>query len=250
MESAYNRFTLAERTQIEEMLNKGATLSEIAESLRKTATSISREVARNRVPLRIVSKSKFMRNPCRKREVCQKKNLCKRTRCKRRCSSCEFVFCHEKCDEFVLWHCERLTRWPHICNRCKWYATCPEQRYSYQGIRAHRIAQSRATLCRRGIYVDLVELEHIDALVSPLLKKGQSPFHIWNNHRYELGFCLTTFYAYINAGLFSAGRMSLARAVNFKSRKQHYVIKDKRDFTGRTYHDFLVVKEACHDDDL
>lgn len=250
MESEYNRFTSPERSRIESMLNEGASLGRVAEALGKNPTSVSREVRRNRVPLHKVSKSKFMRNPCQKRESCQKKNLCKRLRCKKRCASCEWIFCHEKCDEFVLWFCERLSRWPHTCNRCTWYSTCPEQRYAYRAERAQRIACGRASIPRKGIYIDVVELESIDALVSPLLKKGQAPYHIWRNHREELGFCLATFYAYINADLFSAGRMTLARAVNMKSRRQDYVIKDKRDFTGRTYTDYLIGMEAYHDDGL
>lgn len=250
MESEYSRFTSPEREKIEHMLNEGSLLGEIAAVLGKSPTSISREVRRNRIELRIVSKSKFKRNPCKKRESCQKKNLCRRIRCKRRCASCEFIFCHEKCDEFILWHCGQIDRWPYVCNRCTWYSTCPEQRYAYRAMRAQKIAESRASLSRKGIYVDVVELERIDSFVSPLLNKGQAPYHIWNNHRDELGFCLATFYAYINTGLFSAGRMSLKRAVNMKTRKGDYIIKDKRDFSGRTYTDFLVLKEACHDDGL
>jgi hypothetical protein len=83
-----------------------------------------------------------------------------------------------------------------------------------------------------------------------LLKRGQSPYHIWSNHKEELGFCLSTFYVYINAGLFSEGRMGLPRAVNFKERRKKRETKDKRDFTHRTYADFLILMEAYHEEDL
>lgn len=97
----------------------------------------------------------------------------------------------------------------------------------------------------------MAEIERIDALISPLLKKGQAPYHIWKNHYEDLGFCLATFYTYINAGLFSSGRMDLVRAVRMRSRnKKDYVIKDKRDFTGRTYLDYLIGMEVCYDDGL
>lgn len=250
MESKYFRFTSPERTQIEEKINEGATLKEIAECLGKSTTSVSREVLRNRVELRRVSKSKFMRNPCVKRKSCTKKNLCKKTWCKKLCSKCEFIFCHERCDELVVWHCERTSRWPHVCNRCKWYSTCPEQRYTYCASRANRIAKFRASTSRKGLWLDVDALERVDALVVPLLKKGQSPYHIWRHHASELGFCLATFYAYINAGIFSEGRMCLPRAVNFKARKEKQEIKDKRNFTGRTYSDLLILMEAYHDEDL
>lgn len=250
MEGRYSRITSGERVKIEEMINEGTSLKAIAQALDKSATSISREVFRNRIKLGPVAKSKFMRNPCKKRKECKKGGLCKRKWCKKPCAKCEFIFCHEKCDEFVLWHCEETSRWPYVCNRCRWYSTCPEQRYSYKGTRADRIATSRASLSRKGLAIDKTEAARISAIVTPLLKKRQSPYHIFQHHKSELGCSLTTFYAYINAGLFDASRMDLVRAVKFKPRKKRRSTKDRRDLAGRTYHDYLVMMEACDDDEL
>jgi len=248
MEGKYSKIASNERVKIEEMINEGCSLTEIARLLGKDATSISREVKRNRVKLAKVSTSKFMRNPCVKRESCKKTGLCKSKWCKRRCAKCEYVFCHKRCDEFVVWHCVRLFRWPYVCNRCKWYSTCPDQRFSYNARRADKIAQGRASLSRRGLAIDATKVERIDELITPLLLKGQSPYHIWNNHRYELDISLATFYTYINAGLFGAKRMHLSRAVNFRPRKKRCEIRDRRDFKGRTFADYLIGMGACHED--
>ena len=250
MSDSYTRITSGERARIEEMINEGIPLAQIASALAKTPTSISREVKRNRIKRPMVTRSKFMRNPCKKREMCTKMKLCKRRWCKRLCAKCEDIFCHEKCDEFVLWHCEKLGRWPYVCNRCTWYSTCPEQRYSYNAKRAERMASSKASLPRKGIAIDISEAERINSIITPLLQLRQSPYHIWKNHREQLGISLTTLYAYINAGLFEAGRMQLNRAVRFRPRKKRRQAKDRRDLTGRTYQDYLIWMEAYHEEDL
>lgn len=247
-QTTYRRLTSYERTTIEEMINEGARLLAIAQKVGKDPTTISREVKRNRFELHRVSTSKFMRNPCAHRESCKKTNLCRARGCTRLCAKCERVFCHERCRDFTAWECSRTRRWPFVCNRCPQLSGCPERRWSYDGRRASRIACSRAELSRRGLGIDAVELERIDSIASPLLKLGQSPYHIWTNHKQELGMCLATFYAYINAGILSAGRMHLARAVRTRRRKQRREICDKRDFTNRTYADYLAVMEAVCDE--
>jgi IS30 family transposase len=250
MENSYSRITSSERSKIEEMINEGLTLQQIAENLAKAPTSISREVKRNKVKLSRVSKSKFMRNPCEKRAVCKKTNLCNVRWCKRLCAKCEHVFCHDRCDEFVAWLCYRALRWPYVCNRCKWYSTCPCERFAYIGKRADKINDLRASVSRKGLDIDASEIARVDKIISPLLDLGQSPYHIWQNHKGELGFCLSSFYTYINSGLFSKTRMHLLRSVNFRVRKKKKGAKDKRDFTDRTYLDYLMCKGASHDDSL
>lgn len=245
---SYMRLTSYERVRIEEMINEGARLSDIASTLGKSPTSISREVRRNRIELRRVSTTKFMRNPCAHRETCKKTNLCRARGCTKPCSKCERIFCHERCTGFLAWECARTRRWPFVCNRCAQRSTCPERRWVYEGTRAQRIASSRASLSRQGLGIDARDIERIDGIVSPLLLRGQSPYHIWNNHRDELGVCLSTLYAYINAGILSAGRMSLTRAVRTRRRKQAREIRDKRDFTMRTYADYLVVMGVTDDE--
>lgn len=246
-ETTYSRFSPCERALIEEMVNEGARLSDIARKVGKDPTSVSREVRRNRVELRRVSTSKFMRNPCAHREACRKTGLCRARGCTRPCAKCERVICHERCADFLAWECARTRRWPFVCNRCPQLSTCPERRWSYDGARAARIASSRASLSRQGLGIDVAELERIDALVSPLIRRGQSPYHIWVNHKDELGVCLSTLYAYVNAGILSVGRMNLARAVRTRRRREQGTIRDTRDFTMRTYADYLAVMEVACD---
>ena len=248
MESAYTRFDARERQIIEEMINDGAPLQDIAGAINKNPTSVSREVKRNRIERKHQSTSRFMRNPCAHAKTCTVTRLCRAQGCKKLCSKCDRVFCHTRCRSFSPWVCKRIVRWPFVCNRCPRFSTCPEKRFTYDGARAHRIATSRASLSRQGLRIDVVQLERIDALVCPLLKRGQSPYHIWNNHRDELNMSLTSFYALINSGLLEVGRMHLVRAVRFKRRRKEQGIRDKRDFATRTYADYQAIMEVIADE--
>jgi hypothetical protein len=88
--------------------------------------------------------------------------------------------------------------------------------------------------------MDASELSRLDDLITPLVLKGQSLYHIWTNHRYEIGLCLSTLYTYVGYGLFTVKRLHLPRAVRFKPRKEGRDIKPRADKSGRTYDDYLV----------
>jgi IS30 family transposase len=237
--------TKADRTQIEELINSGVPLNEIAEVLGRHTTTISREVRQNRVKIGPVAKSKFRYNPCEKRETCKVRHLCSAKNCNRRCAKCNFIFCDDRCEEFVQWVCNKTDFWPHVCNRCKWLNRCPEIRYSYDAARADRIANYRASNSRRGIDLDPHELEKLDAIVTPLIRKGQSIYHIWNTHRDEIDVCPSTLYAYLDDGLFDVKRIELPRAVHFKPRHKSRTKTEVRRAIGkRTYDDYLSYLSA------
>jgi hypothetical protein len=81
----------------------------------------------------------------------------------------------------------------------------------------------------------------LDDLITPLVLKGQSLFHIWNNHRGEIGLSLATLYRYLNLGLFTAKRLNLPRAVHFRPRVESKDTSQKREDIGRrTYGDYLA----------
>jgi hypothetical protein len=95
-------------------------------------------------------------------------------------------------------------------------------------------------MSRRGIDMDAAELARLDDLITPLVLKGQSLFHIWNNHRGEIGLSVATLYRYLNLGLFTAKRANLPRAVHFRPRTKSKDTSQKREGIGRrTYNDYL-----------
>ncbi len=234
------RFTSADRIRLEELINEQMPLAYIAKELEKHPTSISREVKRNRTLLEEVKRSKFRRNPCEHALLCTIQGVCNKKGCIRRCVSCEYTFCDLVCTSFTFSHCKQTLSWPFVCNRCRVRSTCPHQRYYYQGKKAQEINDMRASASRRGIDQDATSLAQLDEIITPLIMKGQSPFHIWVYHRYELNISLATFYSYLNQGLFKAGRMHLPRAIRFRPRKKaNKERRQKPDKLGRTYDNYL-----------
>lgn len=236
------RFSAPERSKLEKMINEREPLTLIAETLGKHPTSVAREVKRNRSKCSPIKFSKFTRIRCAKAKDngCKLRGICGSQKCKRLCVHCTYIVCAGRCSAYVERICTDTASWPYVCNRCKEFSTCPEQRYIYEGSRAQRIASLRASLSRRGIDLDATELSRLDDLITPLVLKGQSLFHVWNNHRDEIGLSLATLYRYLNLGLFSAKRINLPRAVHFRPRTESKDTIQKREEIGRrTYRDYL-----------
>jgi IS30 family transposase len=83
----------------------------------------------------------------------------------------------------------------------------------------------------------------IGNIIAPLLKKGQSVHQILAAHRNEIRLSERTLYHYIETGVFETFGIdcfSLKEQVNRKRFKGKYKPrKEKADYTGRTYNDFL-----------
>ena len=73
-------------------------------------------------------------------------------------------------------------------------------------------------------------MHHIDAVVTPLIKQGQSPYMILTNHP-ELGISVKTLYNYIEQGHLLTRNVDLKRKTKFKPRKS---IKHRLQ-TGRSF---------------
>ena len=84
-------------------------------------------------------------------------------------------------------------------------------------------------------------MHHIDAVVTPLIKQGQSPYMIFTNHP-ELGMSVKTLYNYIEQGYLLTRNVDLKRKTKFKLRKSHKTrITDREIFLGRAYSDFSAL---------
>lgn len=86
------------------------------------------------------------------------------------------------------------------------------------------------------------ELEELNQLVSPLIKKGQPLTHIYAEHKDELPVSQRTLYNYIDAGMLSIGNLDLRRKVGYRPRKTKYQPSDaflhQECRQNQTYEDF------------
>ena len=83
-------------------------------------------------------------------------------------------------------------------------------------------------------------LELLDQIVTPRIKKGDSPQTIIRNNP-GLKVSSRTIYNYVDQGLLSVKNLDLPKKVVYKPRvkKKDYPVKDSGIFNGRTYNDFL-----------
>lgn len=78
----------------------------------------------------------------------------------------------------------------------------------------------------------------MDETITPLIRQGQSPYQILENHN-EITCSVRTIYSYIEHNILNVNNLDLARKVKYKLRKPHQSeIKDTGIFENRTFKDF------------
>ena len=93
------------------------------------------------------------------------------------------------------------------------------------------------------------ELAAMNGVISPLLRNGQSIYHILLNHRDEIPRCEKTVYSYVDSGLLDARNLNMPRKVRLRPRKgkKKEVKVDKKCRVGRTYEDFKAYRSQDPD---
>ena len=128
----------------------------------------------------------------------------------------------------------------YVCNGCVERSKCTLEKHLYKASYAQKEYELVRSESRSGFAISEAELKQIDAVVSPLLKKGQSLHHIAIYHADELMKSERTLYAYINSGLFTARNIDMPRTVRMRPRKSvSKVLKvDKSCRIGRDLESF------------
>ena len=224
--------TLEERRVIETGITNGSTKVAIAQTLGKDKSTIGKEIKLHRQLVR----------KCRYPVKCRFYKNCKNRECLKRAS--------QKCEKYEVITCSRRDRSPGACNGCPKKGICPYDIYCYNP--GHANVEYRETLVntRKGIDLTEEQLKHTAEVVGPLLRKGQSPYHIISSHP-ELGISERTLYNYIDKNLFrdyGILPIDLRRKVSRKpsKKKDDLTLKKRQDrkyLKGRLYKDFLSYME-------
>ncbi len=228
--------TTEDRNFIEDALNGNFTLKLIAERLCKDPTTISKEIKRNRIVS--LHKKDNMKVSCSNRKECIQKHLCDAA-CNRLCKKCTTMNCYKHCPDYIVKKCIHLTRFPHVCNGCLKKLTCHQEKHHYRAKVAQANYKDVLVSSREGIGISDTELNTLDELISPLIRKGQSIAHIFSNHKHEIECSERTLYNYFEMNAFTARNIDLPRKVRYKPRKKVKVPKKCGAYrVGRTYEDF------------
>ncbi len=88
------------------------------------------------------------------------------------------------------------------------------------------------------------QLADMDSLVTPLVRKGQSPGAIWATHAAELPVGPRTYYRYVDAGVMTRANIDLPRKVRFRPRKKGpRPARPVCGLDGRLYSDFEALPD-------
>ncbi len=230
-----NRLTYEERILIEDMLKRNQSLYSIAKRLNRTVSTISREIRNRR------EKILSTKNDCANIRDCTKKHMCGRTGCQQPCKRCHK--CKLYCHDYVQKKCENVLNAPYVCNGCSKRSYCPMERYEYKAKTAQNNYRELLVERRSGFDLTLGELEHINTLVSPRLKNGQSPYHIKQSLQDELSVSESTLRRMIASCELDARDIDLRNKVKRKQRRQRRMHNETHlsiSKVGHLYKDYLA----------
>jgi len=231
-----------DRCDIARMLAENKPFTAIADALDVSASTISREVSRNRVHTGYGKRAYQMK--CRNYPSCELTRLCKKKGCVYPCKSCKYHRCRpSSCEHFVELMCEKISASPYCCNGCAKKGSCGFRQYFYRAKEAQGKAEKRLSEPRSGIDLNPDKLLEIVKVVTNLASKGQSLAHIWRTHGAEFGMSERSFYRYIHSGYFNMTAFMLPKRPRYKPRKGSKKRPTPKDLTTRTYADFMALCE-------
>jgi IS30 family transposase len=231
----YHHLTDAQRLEIEGMLKQRISLKQIAAKIGKHHSTVAREIIKRRVESNKGAVGRTT-NRCLERRTCKKTQLClDRPDCLKHCPACKY--CNEKCPHYKEEVCFKLKEAPYVCNGCEQEHACVLKKRFYLHSPAHKNYREILETAREGANISEPELRELDALVSPLVAKGQSVHHILVNNPNRFSLHEKTLYRYIAGGLLWAKNGDLPRKCGLKPRKRKPVEHkiDTQCRVGRTY---------------
>lgn len=245
----HKHLTPKQRDAIKELLDRRCSLTRIGTALNKDPTTISKEIRNNLVRVRVGCRY-VKYNACKLRSICKKVRVCKVCRADRhykKCRNCPA--CNMNCPDFVEEICPKLLKPPYVCNACyqRLDGCTLEKRYYYPD-QAQKKYEQRRSESRSGISFSEAEIRHLDEVISPLIRQGQSPHHICVTNPDIIMVSESTIYRLIDAQLISARNIDLPRKVRFRQRKAPKTVKvDKTCRIGRKYEDYTAYMEEHPD---
>ena len=203
----YCHLSYEDRKNIEDGLNDNKSINQIAKEINRCHSSILREIDRNKKYSEPSSWNNYKIN-------------------------------HPDLDL----SCERLKHSPYVCNGCKSRSGCRKIRWTYYAREAQKSYDELIKSSRQGINLNYDEIYKINEIINPLVKKGQTINHLYINHPDILDFSKSSFYKYVNNGVFEFGPLDFPRIVKYKKRKKNpnrRTRKEREILINRKYSDFL-----------
>lgn len=235
--------TLTDRIMIATSLAGGQSINQIADTLEKNRSSISREIRKH---ITVVNKGAPHRvtNRCIYRMECSRRGICENNpNCQRKCSVCSK--CNAVCKDYVEEKCPLLSKPPYVCNGCGSQKTCVLMKAYYYPEEADKAYRALLSEARQGYNMTTLELRNIDEQISPLLKNGQSIHHAYIVRGEMITVSESTISRLVKDRQLSATVMDQQRVVKLKPRKRLRTEKkvDRHCREGRTIEDYRAYRK-------
>lgn len=237
---------LDDRSYIQASLSSGCSFRRIAEQLDKHPSTISKEVRRHR-ELSLTGAHGRITNRCIHKMSCTINGLCETLDCwHNSCRSCKK--CNRVCSDFQEEYCQLLSRPPYVCNGCKQRGRCVLKKYFYSALTAQKSYLATLSSCREGISYTEDEIQGINEVIAPLVKKNQSIHHIYASQKDKLICSERTIYNLVDQCALTVRNIDLPRKVRYRPRRRSTPFKvDKNCRIGRSYQDFLAYLQEFPD---
>ena len=235
--------TLSDRISIEKGLNNSDSFAEIARTIHKDPTTVSKEVRRN---ARIKEYKGYGNIPCEaNRDIhnrCGIMHVCGNQDCLQICRTCREFRCSDICKAYQPQQCAKLQKASYVCNGCGKKVSCMMEKRIYSSKYAEDRYRELLVSTREGINQTPASIQQMNDILTPLIKNGQSLAHIYATHAEDLKCSRRTMYTYIDAGVFDVRNIDLRRKVKYKKRKKptETGAKDRKYRIGHNYEDFRL----------
>lgn len=225
--------TYANRCKIETLLGEKQSLRYIAECIGCSPSTVSREIRQH-----IIIKKSYS-NDCLIKKDCHRKHVCGGASCIKKCKSCNK--CKNYCSDYIQAFCSQIVENHTLCNGCHKFSFCHLEKKYYSAEVAQNEYKEILIGRRNGFDLTGEQLEMINNQVSPLIKKGQSPYHIKQALGDKLIVSETTLRRLINSNELDARAIDLREAVRRKPRKKKQISNElpSPSKIGHLYEDYL-----------
>lgn len=247
MAKDYRQLTLKERKEIQEGLTRGDSFREIARTIGRSPSTVSREVRENRH----VRAFKGRKSACRDRNWCKRVGVC--AECLREgayCAGCDARDCRDHCKAYAdQIACDVLVSAPWVCNGCRKnrYGCNRQNRYVYDAQVAQKASDERRSEARRGIDMEPARAEVALSHIKDGLSRGLSPYEISVLYADVVGVHRSTIYRWADAGYGGLTNLELERKVGFRPRRRNRPRKSTPHSPKRSHDEFGKLPKGLRD---
>lgn len=146
------------------------------------------------------------------------------------------------CQDYTIAYCDTLLNSSvKLCNSCCKRAYCHRQRRFYNAKKAHQAYQRLLSSSRDGFDLTAQQFNDINDIVSPLVRRGQSIYHIVRTNRSSLPVSESTIRRLISSCETDVRLIDLPEAVKRRPRKKPRTLPKAAPLSkdGHLYSDFI-----------